>query len=246
MVEEFSNSDIIEECDVCKNYIPFSKRSLKERIKGRIEQFQERSTIYSDLTSKHGFFTMCDGNFRTWTVWANDGRKCVEKYNNQKCDKIHHAIIIVNNDDKFLSFSKNTPTYAGGIDLLINYFVKNPITPFQIYVCKDPKSFETAIKNPNTKFLWIFGHGDRHCVDFGNRIYFPYCRLSGALQKNKDLKKDFIAQLHCSSGDGLPIWKYLSDNEGIYSGKDRYPLQNREDIMKWIQQKPKKITTPQF
>jgi hypothetical protein len=237
MTEDLTSVDNAEECEVCKRYVRLSDRPLRERIHARYQQFQERSAVYSEITSKYGIWKMSECNLFFWNVWANNGKKIVERYLNQKSDCVHHAIIIVNNEDRNI-FIKNTPTYAGGIDLLIDYFVTEPITPFQIYICKDPKSFEIALKNPNTKYLWIFGHGDRHGVDFGNRVYYPYCRLS-KVSKNEDMKKVFIAQLHCSSGEGKPLWEYLSENQGIYSGKDRFPLENREDIIEWIRLNPK-------
>ena len=163
--------------------------------------------------------------------WAKNAKEYVKKYELLKSSNVEHTIIIVNNEEKTLTGNeKNQYTYASGIDLLIEYFVREAIK-FKVVICYDKKGFIDAIKNSEGDNLWIIGHGWRHGIDFGNNKECPFCEFS-----RFKYKKKFIAQLHCCNTEGKTLWEYLSDRPGIFSEGYRHVIQNREDVKKWIKQ----------
>jgi hypothetical protein len=136
-----------------------------------------------------------------------------------------HAIIIINHKKP----KKNIYVFGSGIDLLTNYFDSKGIK-FKIFNCFEPECFYKAIEKTQAKYLWVFGHGNRHRVSFGKGSYCPFCQITGPKRIS------FIAQLHCCHFTGRTLWEYLSDKPGIFSEGLRDVSQNREDITKWIRE----------
>lgn len=241
MTDDKKSLDDSGGCPTCKSYIPYKSRTIPKKIwsKARhVKGVAQRALIknFWDYGIRKNI-ELLDNK----TKWAKDGEDCIKKYKNLECSDEEHSLIIVNNKDKnFIRESNNLSTYGSGIDLLINYFVSKSIK-FKIIVCNDELCFDKAIRNSKALNLWIFGHGDRHSVDFGEGIEYTFCKLKGVKDTNK---KTFVAQLHCCNGNGLTLWEYISDKPGIFSEGYRHTLQNREDIKEWInKQKTEKISS---
>jgi hypothetical protein len=216
-----------KDCQDCKNFISYKSLSFFGKLRRKVDQTKSMMNITGNLDKNYGLRKNIESAFKFWTIWAYNGKNIVKQCQEIECTGDYHAIIIANYAN--MGFYKNLSTYAGGFDLLIKFFQKKSI-PFKVISCHDCECFETAIKASHAKKLWIFGHGDRHGISFGDEIYFPYCRLENGP------KKDFIAQLHCSNGEGKALWEYLSisGNPGIFTGDYRHVLQNRENIKVWI------------
>ena len=200
------------ECPDCKNFQPLN----------RFDHIQSVFSAGKRFDSNFGMKRTIEANLKYWNVWAYKGKKAIRENLTEFTSEDYHLIIVAN-----FSFLKNLTTYASGIDLLIDHFQKQSI-PHKIVVCDNSDVFLTEIMCNKAKNIWIFGHGDRHGVCFGKKKYFPYCKLKNAP------KKKFIAQLHCSNGDGKALWEFIASSPGIFSNDYRNHLQNREDIKMWI------------
>ena len=155
--------------------------------------------------------------------WAKKGKTCVERYKNVVCPNEERAIFIINHQNSI----KNLYVLGSGVAFLVSYFKSNSIK-FKIYDCYNPDDFYTAIKESKAQNLWIFGHGNRHCISFGKDGRFPFCKIVGVERKS------FIAQFHCCHQNGKSLWEYLSDKPGIFSEGYRNVVQNRMDVEKWV------------
>lgn len=115
----------------------------------------------------------------------------------------HHAIIIAHKMEK-KNGSFPIKDYAGGVDIVIMALRRhNPPLPYHIYDIDTIHEGVEVIKNPNTKWLWIFGHGQR------NKLRFSDGFLCYFLLKNIP-KKEFIGQYHCNSPLGNSLADYLN------------------------------------
>jgi hypothetical protein len=138
----------------------------------------------------------------------------------------HHAVI-VNATRPWTKFA----IYAVGAYILLLNFEKNhnPI-PYRLYVCSTPEQLKDVINSEDTTFLWIFGHGEKHAVDFGKRTLF-YCDVRNAPRKG------FIGQYHCNHGDGVSLVEYNSPNHFDLTNDTR----NLENIRKDVGKKLKEL-----
>jgi len=70
------------------------------------------------------------------------------------------------------------------------------------------KQFDSIIKNPQYKNLYLFGHGLKHAFDLDKNIRVYYCRYS-----DKNIVKDFVAQYHCNHKGGQSLADYIVPNK---------------------------------
>lgn len=212
-----SNINLIE-CADCKNY---AKKTLKNKIINKYESARACIKGSKNLIVRYKFeiFKQLPKS------WAKSGEACVKKYEKKECRDEEHAIIIINNKNP----DDNRYIFESGIDILAEYFLQSSIK-FKIYNCHNPQDFYESIKLSKAPNLWIFGHGTRHRISFGNETEdkCPFCKIA------ETDRRSFIAQFHCCNGTGKTLWEYLSDKPGIFSEGFRDSLQNRDDIEKWI------------
>jgi len=206
-----------DECPYCKKFVPPSP--VKWTRWG-----DDQARIHSNYTYR--------GWESVWLLkWAIDGYSCFKKNQNLKIEDNYHLIVIAHYEKSWI---RNVQTYASGIDLLIRYFKKTTKKiSFKINCCKNSRDFIEAVKEPGAQSIWIFGHGYAHRVYFSDKEFLPYCKFKNTKEEEK---KRFIAQLHCSVGEGKGLGEYLaiSGKTDIFNGDIRTPLKNREDIKKWI------------
>ena len=74
--------------------------------------------------------------------------------------------------------------------------------------------------NPSISSVWIFGHGNRGGVGFGDSFY-DYSQL-----KARDIKKDYIYQFHCNPGLYESLASIVSDGRGYVNNKVNNPYSN--------------------
>ena len=160
--------------------------------------------------------------------WVESGKNAIKVDSPEFSMNNNHTAIIIAISSGFQIFDVfKDSVYGEGIDLLINYFLHEKL-PYKVHVCEELRCADSVIRDPKVKELWIFGHGKKNYLSFGNNGKLKYQNFSGLE------KKDFIAQLHCNTGDGPSLVELLSDGKGIFSDYYRYPIQNRNDIQKWI------------
>lgn len=217
-----SPNDSSTVCLECKNY---ANRDLKDKIIACCRKISNSVHLLIDGTIKYRlkFFNQ----LLYFKDWMQSGKAIVNKYEKFECPNEEHAIIIVNFNK---STRKNNYVYGSGIEILVEYFVSKS-KKFKIYNCYNTKCFEESIEKTKAQNLWIFGHGDRHGISFGDDKgdYFPFCKLEGKERRS------FIAQLHCCHDTGKTLWEYLSDEPGIFLEGYRTITHNREEIKKWIE-----------
>jgi hypothetical protein len=152
----------------------------------------------------------------------------IYKENFSGTNQNHHAIIIAHgkpDDISLISFpdlfvleiAKDLLVYWAGIELIIKNFSvasQHPYdneyqrTRYRIYHCKRAQNFIDIVNNPRVRNLWIFGHGNI-CNLFLEDGNFEYRFFEGT---PSDLKKNFIAQLHCNNKEGFSLSYYLCEN----------------------------------
>lgn len=128
--------------------------------------------------------------------------------------KEHDAFIIIHSMGSFSAGS-----YVG-LDILIPYYIRNKF-PFKIYHCFNPQEFLDVLRNDNTKYVWIIGHGWRGGITFKwmkslrarfsrkpQKTQFSYAKIRDDLSQFP--RKSFIAQFHCNH-----IEKKFTHNESL-------------------------------
>jgi hypothetical protein len=148
------------------------------------------------------------------------------KYHQNILDSNHHAIIV--GLKKLFGFWTDETVFAGGIDLLVNFFIKNNLR-FNRIVCKNKKVAKSVINSTYVKSLWLFGHGEYDGLYVGEE-FLPYIEL-----KDASKKKDFIGQFHRKDGEGCSLADYLLPDGYLPYQKfvvdgSRCNHQNRVDI----------------
>jgi hypothetical protein len=232
IISSNNHSPICFECERYKN------RGIKDKIAAQYRRVPDTICMIKECTKKYRlkFYSQ----LFHFEEWARLGRAVVKKYENLECSNEDHAIIIVNFDNKS-RIDKNNYIYGSGVEILITYFVAKP-RKFKIYNCYNAICFQKTIEKMKAQNLWIFSHGDRHGISFGNKEgdYFPFCKLE------RKARWSFIAQLHCCHGTGKTMWEYSSTQPGIFSEGYRTIVQNREDIIKWIEKDKVELSVPQI
>jgi len=70
--------------------------------------------------------------------------------------------------------------------------------PYTVSVVKNEKELVETLTDKKVKAVFIWGHGQRHGVKFGNEVY-PYCNLP----KISHIK--FVGQFHCNHYSGRSL-----------------------------------------
>jgi hypothetical protein len=144
----------------------------------------------------------------------------------------HDAFIIVH------SMDSSAASLSIGLGVLVPYYIHNRF-PFKIYHCYNPHEFLEVLKNPNAKYVWIFGHGWRGGITFKwmcslrnvlarkpNKTHFAYASIRKNLEQYP--QKLFIGQFHCNH-----IEKKFEHNESLVeillspSDKARYYITDK-------------------
>lgn len=126
------------------------------------------------------------------------------------------------------------PLWYSGIDLLI-FKLERKNKNYFIFEAQTEESARNLICNPTFSHIFIFGHGkrDRLGFYFGNRKFtLEYSKLKSCE------KKEYIAQLHCNSGNGESLIDILVKegkkiNSFIIDGI-RTPPENWFDLLFFI------------
>lgn len=139
----------------------------------------------------------------------------------------HHAIIFAS-----LGYFPDSVVKLSGIDIIASWCEKNNQF-YCIHICETPLEFENVLKNPYAENIWVFGHGrsvheftlDEGRYDYDCLADFP-----------EDLKKNFVAQLHCSPGCGhsLPYRICRDYTHSIVCNDYRWFYENRKQIQKLL------------
>jgi len=112
----------------------------------------------------------------------------------------HLAIIVVKYDSFFKSM----------FYMFINLFrflhkLRSSKIPFSVYVVDNRKQFMDVIYNKNVKVLFIFGHGQKHGIKFGNELWH-YC----SIPKVSHIR--FVTQFHCNHYSGKSLHEHFGCN----------------------------------
>jgi len=91
--------------------------------------------------------------------------------------------------------------------MLINLFkfldkLRENKIPFSVYVVSNKDEFMSVINNRKVKVLFVFGHGQKHGVKFGNELWH-YCNIP----KVSHIK--FVTQFHCNHYTGKSLHEHL-------------------------------------
>lgn len=125
----------------------------------------------------------------------------VEKYykniQTKKLSTPHLAIILI----KYNILFKSLFYVLMNLKYLFTILTKNRI-PYVVYVVKNKEEFTNIINDTKVKSLFVFSHGQRHGVKFGNEVWH-YCNLP----KVKHIQ--FVGQFHCNHYSGKTLYEHL-------------------------------------
>ena len=141
-------------------------------------------------------------------------------YNNIQTKKLntsHLAIILI----KYNILFKSLFYILMNLKYLFVLLTKNNI-PYTVYVVKTKEEFTDIIKDKQVKSVFVFSHGQRHGVKFGNEIWH-YCNLP----KVKHIQ--FVGQFHCNHYTGKSLYEHLECDGVMTKGVTLY-----HDINKYI------------
>ncbi|MEN6396073.1 MAG: hypothetical protein ABFC78_06280 [Methanoregula sp.] len=133
------------------------------------------------------------------TLWYFQGWVASLFKSNDFLNDQHIGVIIIIYKKRY--FWKWFYVYLSGIELLTKGLIKRQ-KKFAIYRCSSPIEFKNIVNQPQTIELWIFSHGKRDRISFGNNI-LEYQELQNAPKKNR------VVQLHCNHGGGKSLADYL-------------------------------------
>jgi hypothetical protein len=111
--------------------------------------------------------------------------------------KKHLAIIIV----KYDIFFKSMFYMLINTEIFLRRIRKENI-PYTVYVVKDKDEFLSVITNKNVKAVFVFGHGQKHGLKFGNELWH-YCNIP----KMPHIR--FVIQFHCNHYTGKSLHEHL-------------------------------------
>jgi hypothetical protein len=112
-------------------------------------------------------------------------------------NKNHLAIIII----KYNIFVKSMFYMLLNIKKFLGKLRKSNV-PFSVYVVNNKDEFMNVINNTKVKVLFVFGHGQKHGVKFGNELWH-YCDIP----KVSHIK--FVTQFHCNHYTGKSLHEHL-------------------------------------
>jgi hypothetical protein len=148
-------------------------------------------------------------------------RLCLDRYykniQTKKLNVSHVAIILIRYNILFKSLFY--PLMK--LKYFFNILNKNSI-PYTVYLVKSKEEFIDIINNKQVKSVFVFSHGQRHGIKFGNEIWH-YCNLP----KVKHIQ--FVGQFHCNHYSGKTLYEHLGCNGVMTQGVTLY-----QDINKYI------------
>ena len=130
-------------------------------------------------------------------------------------DGAHHGIFFIMYEDQ------ERKEYAVDSIKLLGEGLKNLGQSYKIYPCRIPGDFRIPYVDPKVTHLWIIGHGTKSSLFFDNSQKLPYSELPVANPK------EFIAQLHCNTGNGDSLIKINKAKAGFVTDYYRVSHQNR-------------------
>jgi len=83
--------------------------------------------------------------------------------------------------------------------------------PYVVYVIDAKDELIRIVENKNVKALFIFGHGRRHGVKFGNEVWSYY-----HMPKVKHIL--YAGQFHCNHESGKSLYEHLDCNGTLIDG----------------------------
>lgn len=156
-----------------------------------------------------------------WLFLIFPSKYYAKKYPQWKSTGNHIAIIIV---DNYFPSRQILDIHLSGIHFLIQKFYQK--ISYQVYNPVSMKEFKKIVKNPKTKILFIFGHGQIKKLRFarvGKRKFLNYINL-----KNFP-RKEYLAQMHCNGGSGSSL-KELISKHGSVIPKDLHFWDIRKEL----------------
>ena len=117
---------------------------------------------------------------------------------------------------------KNIAVFCSGIDLLLQKLGDHAI----IHRCYTRDDVKKVITDSNNKKIWIFGHGRKYRLEFGDEFLY--------YEEMKDYpKKEYIMQFHCNPYGGKSLVDYLCEDpsKSVVTNGDVFAFENREYII---------------
>jgi len=114
------------------------------------------------------------------------------------------------------------------VNILINGLIEKHIF-IVLHRCYSRDDVKKVIADSNNKKIWIFGHGRKYRLEFGDEFLY--------YEEMKDYpKKDYIMQFHCNPYGGKSLIDYLCNDpsKSFISDSDIFAFENREYINKYI------------
>jgi len=139
----------------------------------------------------------------------------------QKSDHVDIIIVIYTG----IYWYKNIAVFCSGFDILLSKLV---CKSYNIYLCYTRDDVKRVISNPDNKKIWIFGHGRKYRLEFGDEfLYYEEMKYYP--------KKEYIKQVHCNPYGGKSLVDYLCEDKSksFVSDGDVFAFENREYIENW-------------
>jgi len=104
--------------------------------------------------------------------------------------------------------------------------------PYVVYVINTNEEFINILKNRNVKAIFVFGHGRRHGLKFGNEVW-SYNNLSVLAPKLKHII--YVGQFHCNHESGKSLYEQLDCDGTLTEGVTLcYDINDYIDSRKYI------------
>ena len=100
--------------------------------------------------------------------------------------------------------------------------------PYVVYVIDKKEDFTAIVKNKDVKALFIFGHGRKHGLKFGNEVW-PYYNIP----KVKNI--EYVGQFHCNHESGKSLYEHLGCKGVLIDGVTlSYDINEYIDSKKYV------------
>lgn len=128
------------------------------------------------------------------------------KIRTKKLSTSHLAIVMI----------KYNILFKSAFYILIHFkkffsILKDNSIPYVVYVVDDKDELIDIVQNKNVKAVYIFGHGQRHGVKFGNEVWH-YCNMPKASHI------EFVGQFHCNHYTGKSLYDHLECDGRMVDG----------------------------
>lgn len=145
--------------------------------------------------------------------WFTERAESTKSFDNTP----HHGLLIAATTRR-TRFSM----YFAGVATLKLSLTKEKI-PYKIYLCNTPVQGKAVIESPLITHLWIFAHGLRHGIDFGESVLY-YCEIENYPSRI------FIGQYHCNNGGGRALTDYNPPKMCDITNSERKNSDIEEDV----------------